>query len=100
MSPLKAERDALLRKIYEDDKWISETTTRFFRMGGSCCPACGRVPGYSERLIKRERREARLSQIEAKLRKDDRCWQWPRRITIAEFMREMSRKIAKAFSGR
>ena len=65
-SSLKAELANLELNLATTYTFMSELAEEFWDNGGVCCPSCG-VPGYSELLLKQERREARIAQIKKKL---------------------------------
>ncbi|PRF55377.1 hypothetical protein [Burkholderia multivorans] len=68
-SGLKKELEGLKRNIDKTDELMSQLASEFWMNGGVCCPGCG-VPGYSELELKQERREQRMKEIVAKLRRD------------------------------
>ncbi|AJX61008.1 hypothetical protein AQ938_06660 [Burkholderia pseudomallei] len=68
-SGLKQELDGLKRNIDRTDELMSQLASEFWMSGGVCCPGCG-VPGYSELELKQERRERRVKEIVAKLKRD------------------------------
>lgn len=68
-SGLKRELEGLKRNIARTDANMGELASDFWANGGVCCPSCG-VPGYSELELKQERRERRVEEIIAKLKRD------------------------------
>ncbi|EPS1221624.1 hypothetical protein ACVBR5_000850 [Burkholderia cenocepacia] len=68
-SGLKQELEGLKRNIDRTDELMSQLESDFWGSGGVCCPSCG-VRGYSELQLKQERRERRVKEVVAKLRRD------------------------------
>lgn len=68
-SGLKLELVNLRKRYSETEDYLSRLSNEFWRADGVCCPSCG-VPGYSELLLKQERREKRIAEIMQRLKRE------------------------------
>lgn len=65
---LQIELVNLKKNIRITENHMSDLSREFWSNGGLCCEGCG-IPGWHGLVIKQQRREERIEQIEAKLTK-------------------------------
>lgn len=68
-SPLKVELASLKRNLAYTEVSMEEIAKDFWRNGGVCCPSCGSSE-FRKLELKQERRQQRIEQIKAKLKRD------------------------------
>lgn len=69
-SPLKRELQDLRANLSTSQRRLWELADEFERSGLPCCPDCA-YPEYSDLVAKNRRREKRIQQLEAKIRRDE-----------------------------